>query len=241
MRFDSLATLAAVGLISASLDASAASAVVFEPNQWGASDAVLGVSGYVIEDFEDTQLAAGLEVQVLPPSLSGYGPTGTLPFTFTPAVDDQVSNAFVGSAWDGTKSLVNRPFVPITTYANDGGWSDVRFLFDGGVTSVGFSIQQAEANIGISLDLGGGFTFFLNSSTLLTPNSGRIGYLRIDAAPGEVIRGVHLDNQSGDHDGIAYDHLAFQPAPVPLPAGAWLLGPALVTLAVRGRRQRGRA
>ncbi len=126
MRFDSLATLAAVGLISASLDASAASAVVFEPNQWGASDAVLGVSGYVIEDFEDTQLAAGLEVQVLPPSLSGYGPTGTLPFTFTPAVDDQVSNAFVGSAWDGAKSLVNRPFVPITTYANDGGWSDAR-------------------------------------------------------------------------------------------------------------------
>lgn len=237
MRLDSLATLAAVGLISASLEASAAAAVAFGPGQWGTSDAVLGVSGYVIEDFEDTQLASGLEVQVLPPSLSGYGPTDTLPFTFDPTVDDQVSNAFVGSAWDGTKSLVNRPFVPITSYANDGGWSDVRFLFAGGVTSVGFSIQQAEANIGISLDLGGGFTFFLDSTSLLAPSGGRVGYLRIDAAPGEVIYGVHLDNQAGNHDGIAYDHLAFQPAPVPLPAGAWLLGPALVALALRGRRR----
>jgi hypothetical protein len=236
MRINSLATLAAIGLISASLDANAASAVAFGPAQWGTSDAVLGVTGYVVEDFEDTSLAAGLEVQVLPPSLSGYGPTSTLPFTFNPAVDDQVSNAFVGSAWDGSKSLVNRPFLPITTYGNDGGWSDVRFLFDAGVTSVGFSIQQAEANIGISLDLGGGFTLFLNSSTLLTPASGRIGYLRIDAAPGEVIYGVHLDNQAGNHDGIAYDHLAFQPAPVPLPAGAWLLGPALLTLAACRRR-----
>lgn len=238
MRFKSLAIWAATGLISTSLNANAASAVAFGPAEWGASDTVLGVSGYVIEDFEDTQLVSGLKVQVLPPSLSGYGPTATLPFTFTPAVDDQVSNAFVGSAWDGTKSLVNRPFLPITTYANDGGWSDMRFLFEGGVTSVGFSIQQAEANIGISLDLGGGFSFFLNSSSLLATSSGRVGYLRIDAGPGEVIRGVHLDNQFGDHDGIAYDHLAFQPAPVPLPAGAWLLGPALATLAVRGRRQR---
>ncbi|MGE0858966.1 MAG: hypothetical protein AB7P42_07675 [Gammaproteobacteria bacterium] len=237
MRFESLATLAAIGLISTSLDASAASAVAFGPAAWGASDAVLGVAGHVIEDFEDTQLANGLEVQVLPPSLSGYGPTATLPFTFDPGVDDQTSNAFVGSAWDGTRSLVNRPFVPITSYANDGGWSDVRFLFDAGVTSLGFSIQQAEANIGISLDLGGGFTFFLDSSSLLAPGGGRVGYLRIDAAPGEVIYGVHLDNQAGNHDGIAYDHLAFQPAPVPLPAGAWLLGPALVTLAVRGRRR----
>jgi hypothetical protein len=143
MRINSLATLAAIGLISASLDANAASAVAFGPAQWGTSDAVLGVTGYVVEDFEDTSLAAGLEVQVLPPSLSGYGPTSTLPFTFNPAVDDQVSNAFVGSAWDGSKSLVNRPFLPITTYGNDGGWSDVRFLFDAGVTSVGFSIQQA--------------------------------------------------------------------------------------------------
>jgi len=236
MRINSLATLAAVGLISASLDANAASAVAFGPAQWGTSDAVLGVTGYVVEDFEDTSLATGLKVQVLPPSLSGYGPTSTLPFTFNPVVDDQVSTAFVGSAWDGSKSLVNRPFLPITTYGNDGGWSDVRFLFDAGVTSVGFSIQQAEANIGISLDVGGGFTLFLNSSTLLAPASGRIGYLRIDAAPGEVIYGVHLDNQAGNHDGIAYDHLAFQPAPVPLPAGAWLLGPALLSLAACRRR-----
>lgn len=233
MTTRTLQCLTTAMLLAGAVDVWAAAAVAFGPAQWAASDADVGVSGYVIEDFEDVTLAPGLAVHVLPPTLSGYGPTTTLPFTFDPATDDQASNVFVGSAWDGQHSLVNRPFVPITSYANDGGWSDVRFLFSGGVTSVGFSIQQAEANVIINLDLGKGYEPFLDSSSLLAASAGRVGYLRIDAAPGEVIFGVELDNQAGNHDGIAYDHLAFQP--VPLPAALWMLAPALGVLAGRLR------
>jgi hypothetical protein len=75
--------------------------------------------------------------------------------------------------WDGTHGLVNRPSVPITTYANDGGWSDVFFLFGGGVSSLGFSYGQADANIVIGLDLGSGFAFFKNSTDLLSTISPR--------------------------------------------------------------------
>ena len=68
----------------------AASITAFAPGSWGASDAVLGVSGYTIEDFEDTALATGLQVQFTSPSLGGYGPASTLPFAYNPATDDCV-------------------------------------------------------------------------------------------------------------------------------------------------------
>jgi len=188
----------------------------FSSAQWGASDATLGVSGYVIEDFEDTALAAGLNVHVQPPSLAGYGPTATLPFTFSAAQD--CCGAFNASLmWDGTKGLVNRPFVPITNYGNDGGWSDVSFLFPGGVSSLGFSYGQAEVNIIITVDLGGGQTAVFNSTSYVGASGGRNGYLRFDAGAGETIYGIKLDNQSNNHDGIVYDHLAFQPVPTGVP------------------------
>jgi len=122
------------------LAARAASITAFGPASWGVSDATLGVAGYTIEDLEDTTLATGLQIQFTSPSLGGYGPTSTLPFVFNPATDDCCSAVLNSSLiWDGTKGLVNRPFVPITTYANDGGWGDVDPLFAGGATSIGFS------------------------------------------------------------------------------------------------------
>ncbi len=189
----------------------------FGSAQWGATDATLGVAGYAIEDFEDAALAAGLNVLVQSPSLGGYGPTATLPCTYS-AAQDCCSGAFNGTLmWDGTKGLVNRPFVPITTYGNDGGWSDVSFLFPGGVSSLGFSYGQAEINIIITLDLGGGQTAAFNSTTYVGASGGRNGYLRFDAGAGETIYGIKLDNQSNNHDGILYDHLAFLPVPTGVP------------------------
>lgn len=186
----------------------------FSPAVWPRTDSSLGLDRFVIEDFEDTTLAPGLKVMVLSPLLGGYGPVATLPFTYDPSQD--CCGAFNASLmWDGTNGLVNRPFLPIASYANDGGWSDVYFLFEAGVSSVGFSYGQAEANISISLDFGAGFTNFANSSSALPAGGGRNGYLRIDAGPGETIYGVKLDNQAGNHDGILFDHVAFRP-PVPL-------------------------
>lgn len=194
----------------------AATLTAFNNSVWPRTDASMGIDGYVIEDFEDTTLAAGLKVQVQSPSLGGYGPVSVLPFTYDGS-QDLVGGVggFFGSnqMWDGTHGLVNRPFLPITSYGNDGGWSDAYFLFEDGVTSVGFSYGQAEHLIAISLDFGSGFVFFQYSPASLA-SSYRNGYIRIDAGSGEIIYGVKLDNQAGNHDGILYDHVAFNPVPV---------------------------
>lgn len=234
--------IALLVLAVASTTQAAVVVTAFNNSVWPRTDASIGVAGYVIEDFENTTLAPGLQVKVESPSLGSYGPVTTLPFTFD-ATQDLVGGVFNSTLmWDGTHGLLNRTTVPITTYNNDGGWSDVSFLFPGGVTSLGFSYGQADANIVISLDLGSGFSFFQNSSTFLPGGSGRNGYLRFDAGPGEIIYGIKLDNQAGNLDGIVYDHLAFQPVAststsVPDAASsAALLGIGLLVLAEFRRR-----
>lgn len=236
-RFQSL--LAGAFLLRlASSDNEAVGITAFNNSVWPRTDASMGIDSFVVENFEDVTLAAGLQVKVQSPSLGGYGPVSTLPFTFDPS-QDLPGGVFNSSViWDGTRGLLNRPSVPITTYANDGGWSDVSFLFAGGVSSVGFSYGQADANIVIGVDLGSGFTTVFNSITYL-PGSGS-GYLRIDAGPGETIYGIRLDNQAGNHDGLLYDHLAFQPASsasVPDSAGTSLLL-AVSLFALTGLRRR---
>lgn len=231
--------LAGTALFWASFESHAVTITGFNNSVWPRTDASLGVAGFVVEDFEDTALAPGLQVKVQSPSLGGYGPVSTLPFTFSPSQDlpGGVFNSTL--MWDGARGLVNRPFVPITTYGNDGGWSDVSFLFAGGVSSIGFSYGQADANIIIGLDLGAGFTTFLNSSSSLPGSSGRNGYLRIDAGPGEIIYGVKLDNQAGNHDGILYDHLAYKPVSTSVPdigKTSLMLAIGLLTLTrIRGK------
>lgn len=227
------------GLALASASVQAVGVTGFSSAQWGATDATLGVSGYTIEDFEDTTLASGLNVQVQSPSLGGYGPVSTLPFTFSAAQD--CCGAFNATLmWDGTKGLVNRPFVPIANYSNDGGWSDVSFLFAGGVSSLGFSYGQAEANIIITVDLGGGQKAVFNSTTYVGASGGRNGYLRFDAGLGETIYGIKLDNQAGNHDGIVYDHLAFQPVPTGVPdAGSTAAALSLAFLGLAAFRRAG--
>lgn len=226
----------AVAFLAMASSAQAISVTAFNPSIWPRSDADLGVSGYVIEDFENTALAPGLKVKVESPSLGGYGPVSVLPFTYDPSLD--CCGAFNASLmWDGTHGLVNRPFVPITTYANDGGWSDVSFLFEHGVSSLGFSYGQADVGILMSIDLGPGGVMVMNSASYLSPSGGRNGYLRFDAGAGETIYGIKLDNQARNHDGILYDHLAFKPVgsgavPESNTATSGMLALALLAIAV---------
>jgi hypothetical protein len=155
--------------VAAAIPASASPVVTaFGPASWGASHAVLGVSGYTIENCEDTTLAPGLLVQVGSPTMGSYGPTATLPFTYDASQDCFACGAAFNASlmWDGTHGLLNRPTVPITTYNNDGGWSDVSLLFPGGVTSLGFSFGQSETSTGIYFDTDGGFVFFGNMTRI---------------------------------------------------------------------------
>ena len=232
-------TLAAAFALVA-LPAHAYTLQVFNANVWGTSDATLEVQGFVLEDFEDTTLAPGLQVQLSGVASGAYGPVSVLPATFDPITDDpNGQKVFIGGTWDGTHVLLNHQHgvmeAAYGTSNNFVNWGDVTFTFAEGVRSVGFSVQQMEL-AGNTLSVNG--TDVLSSNLLGTMPGGslqRNGYIRIDAGPGETIFSLTVANNGGD--GIAFDHLAFNPAPIPEP-GAWALmlgGIGLVGYAARRR------
>jgi len=80
----------------------------FDPSVWPRTDAELGVSGFVIEDFEDTVLVQGLRIE-LSDSTEDFGPTETLPMAFSPDVDDSGgAQVFSPGIWDGSRLFINR-------------------------------------------------------------------------------------------------------------------------------------
>jgi hypothetical protein len=232
----------------------------FGAGQWGASDATLGVAGYRIENFEDTTLVAGLAVSRLNGSSGNFGPTSVLPVgsVFDPGTDNDTNvgnpsqsiQAFRSGVWDGGHVLINNPGpASYHWYGDSGNWKDLQFDFQGGSTSVGFSLQQMDltnnrllinGNVVVSdlLTLLGAETEFQNATEGPFTFNSRNGYIRIDATGVDLIHSIALDNDSGD--GFAVDHLAFTPA-VPEPGSLPLVVMGLATLAFRrwsGRKDR---
>lgn len=90
-----------------------ATVTAFDPATWPRTDAAIGVTGFTIEDFEDTTLVSGLQVR-LSGGTADYGPTGTLPHAFDPDADDpNGANVLVPGIWDGTHVLMNRRNAPL--------------------------------------------------------------------------------------------------------------------------------
>jgi hypothetical protein len=189
----------------------------FQANQWGASDATLGVAGYTIEDFEDVNLVSGLQVSVSSAN-GGYGPTSTLPNTFNPFTDNTQGVAFQvggGGVWDGTRGLLNTRTNREVPYTEAGSWGTTTFTFLGGASSVGFSVQQM--NLNTALFINGTQVSILNTELNWPLDGSRQGYVRIDATGGDVINNVLIANGTGD--GLMFDHLAFNPVPEPATMG----------------------
>lgn len=212
----------------------------FAPAQWGESDATLGLNGgSVIENFEDTTLVAGLQVRAST-FFGSYGPTSTLPVAFDPSSDANSLKAFYSypcgnpagcsSLWDGTHSLVNTHTNQAMTYNDARNWGDIELLFAGGVSQVGFSLQQNEVAV----------TLFVNGNQVATigaaPSGGRAGYFRFDVTDGSApITSLRLSNSSSG-DGWAIDHLAFTSAvPEPGTMALWLAGLGLMSSTLRRR------
>jgi len=240
----SLPMLAATG-------ANAAGTIDLIPaSSWGASDAVLGLKPMVmIEDFEDTTLAAGLSVTSAN-GLGGYGPTGTLPRTFDPRPinlggDDAFGSAFYShpcgsgactSVWDGSHVLLNTSNNNSMNYGTSTPWSDITFTFAGGATEVGFSLQQNE--LAINVYVNGAYFGTLPAAS----GGGRNGYYRFEitpsTGPGDAwtapITTLRLDGDS--RDAWTIDHLAFAPA-VPEPGSLALFGAGLAALMARRLRR----
>lgn len=250
-----LPLLLALGLTIAATPARAGFTITyFGPSAWGTTDAALGVSGYTIENFEDTALAPGLLVARLNGGVGNFAATNTLPATsvFDPTTDPAaVIQAFLRGVWDGSNVLINNPgpgfsASPAAWYSDGSHWADLELTFPAQTVSVGFSLQQMEQS---------GNRLFVNGATLLVPDltsalatlgtdielySGgsfisRNGYIRIDATGTDTIQTVLIDNgTSGPFgDGLAIDHLAFQ---VPEPASLGVLGLAAFGLGLVRRR-----
>lgn len=206
----------------------------FGPDQWGADDSVLGVSGYTIEDFEDVNLAAGLEYGIF--SANGnLARTNTLPNVFKPS-DDAFGNAFTlggGGVWDGSHGLLNTRTNQTFQYTDTGNWGSVAFYFTPGARSVGLSFQQMDLTAQFFIN--GVNVGSTNNLTTFVLNGQRQGYLRIDATGGDVIDELLIVNgQTNFNDGFMIDHLAFDAVPEPMSLG--LLGAGAV-LALRRKRR----
>ncbi len=227
-----LPLVAALTVLSA--PAQAATITSFSSALWGSSDAALGLNaGSIIEDFENTALAAGLKIQASNSSVGSYGPTATLPNVFAP-FSDPYGNAFstypcgtsaCSSLWDGTHALLNTGNNQSAYYDNSSAWGDLEFTFAGGVTQVGFSLQQNEYAVNVYLN-GGFFT------TIASNGGARTGYFRIDSLT--PITSMKLDGYYPD--AWVVDHMAFS-APVPEAEtyALMLAGLGLVGFAARRR------
>jgi hypothetical protein len=188
------------------------------------TDTQLGIVGYTIESFEQTTLASGLQIGVT--SVGGTRPlSSTLANTFNPATNDPFGSAFVGGTWDGTRALINTPTNVPGPYSGQGQspWGTVTFQFTGGAQSVGFSLQQPEYEIDVSIN--GIARGTLSSLTgVNATGSGRIGYFLFNGTGGDLINTLTLANRGvqGEFDGWAIDRLAFSLAPqtgvIPVPA-----------------------
>lgn len=201
---------------------------------WGTSDATLGVAGYVIEDFEDTVLAAGLRVGWLSEAGS-VSPAPIIPFTFAPVTEDPNGDAFDLGVWDGSRALVNTRTNQSYVYTDVANWGDIVLEFTTPVTSVGFSLQQNEFDVGLFVN--GASIGSVLSRTDLTPSGQRYAYIRIDAAPGSEITTLRLANgRSNFYDGFVIDHVAFSPVPEPSTLALAALG--IVALGIAARRTR---
>jgi hypothetical protein len=183
---------------------------------WGTNDWALAVAGFIIEDFEDTDLAPHLRVGWETPAGSP-APGLTLPAGFAPA-EDAFGTAFTRGVWDGERVLLNTADNQSHPYGEPQHWGAVVLQFTVPMRSVAFSLARVEgaavhlvvngANLGPLAEVGG-----------LTPSHGRLGYLKLDATGADAIETVKL--VSDDGEGFAVDHLAYAPSP----RGLWTVWP----------------
>jgi len=234
-----LASLYALMFAAALAMAQTITATGFSAASWGASDATLGITGYTIEDFEDTTLASGLLVG-WETEAGNVTPASTIPFTFNPATDDPFGDAFEtfggGGVWDGSRTLINTRTNQSYSYTAGTNWGDIVLSFTTPATSVGFGLQQNELQV--FLYINGTNMGSLQSLTGLVPDGNRYGYIRIDGTSGTQITSLRLANsRSPGYDGFVIDHVAFAAVPEPATTALGLaLGAGALVFWQRRRR-----
>jgi len=198
-----------------------------------AMDAALGISGYTVEDFEDTALISGLTISFegLIPENKSYT---SLPKTFDSAGDSQTANNF----WDGTKVLTNAgnglngPFLPSAA-------TNTTFALASGAPVIGIGLANFQSALS---SLTNPFpvtdhTLFVNGQNLGTVESlagvnwsggvtVRNAYLRIEGTEGSLITSIRFRNDTGQ-DFLVFDRFAVfasQSQAVPEPGSLLIFG-----------------
>lgn len=212
------AGVAGVLLLAASPALAGFRYAAFLATRWGFTGERIGIADCTIESFEDVGLEPGLQVRVTTNNGS-YGPTATLPGLFDQSTDPN-GTAFNNSAWSGTKGLVNTATNASRPYGNVNNWGTVEFIFNPPVKIVGFSLQQA--NSALSLSINGVARGSLNALTGLPTSDSRNGYAIITATDNDSISSLVVSNNNNG-DGYVFDHLAFSTTPSPNVTG--LLNP----------------
>ncbi|MBX3378604.1 MAG: hypothetical protein KF805_00790 [Phycisphaeraceae bacterium] len=183
------------------------------PIRWGLVDGAIGVGNATVEDFEDLNLAPGLQVFWESPA-GNFGPTSTLPNVFNPNTDDAFGSAFIGGNYDGTRCLLNTRTNKPFNYSDSPSYGDVTFLFSPPVRLAAFSVHQNETDLGLivnGIDLGK-----LSSLTGLAPNGAKYGYILVKADGADTISSIKIKNGSvPSGDGFTFDHVAFSVDPAP--------------------------
>jgi hypothetical protein len=180
------------------------------PLRWGTSAGSLGLGNAALESFEDTTLVPGLSVLWYAPA-GNIGPVTTLPQTFNCATGDPFGTAFSNGAWDGVNGLVSARGNQTYSYGASQNWGDLELQFTTPQKVVGFSLQQADAEVTLVVNgvtIGG-----LGSLTGTPMNGGRIGYFVVTADGADSISTLKLDNTAGD--GFVIDKLLFSTQPTP--------------------------
>jgi len=172
-------------------------------------NSTLGIDGtYVVEDFEDSTLIAGLTIT---DHADGIGSPSS------------VSNAVI--VWDGSTAMAAGlgPAHPI---------DDPIFSFSQTVMRFGIGISDYQsAFYGLTQILVNG----TNIGAIPFDDTLRDGYLFITAGNGEGINSVTF--LQSNNDAIMYDHLAVQYAAVPIPSSLLLMGLGILVFRTAQRRR----
>lgn len=184
----------------------------FSPEDF--SDEVAGISGFTIEDFEDTTLIPGLSVEWTNPQI---GPFTTL----SSVVNERDAWYTIYNPWDGENFLgsANNP---------------IKFNFSTNPTSVGIGISNYQF-LGAKLLVNGAVHGDL-ATWISRRTTGKNAYLRLDADAGQFIHSIGIDGRPGDF--IGFDHIAVgdsnNATAIPTPPGLGALA-VMGTLAIRRR------
>ena len=215
------ATLVAGGMFAGFVSIASAASLTTNPGSWGAV-VTFGAFEYANETAITDQFAAE--------GVTFDGSSALRYFTLTP---DTLS-------WGGvTQGILFNPAIP----AQDTGFEDLIMDFTSPVSAAGFNLRAADATLAPTMEFSAylGLTLIESFQSVVpltndaTPEQfygfegfifDRIVISMLDPVLGAPCCGANLDNVS------------FNVAPVPLPAGVWLLLSALGGLGFAGWRRR---